>query len=224
MRPYLVLTAVVLMAAAAFGQQPFPQSTYGACLYGCAPYVPLLTTPEISLQTVSPNPVGASNATTGLIAGATNSTLSQIEGSTSSVYTAPVWYQGGAPLTTSQVHLWPEPVGREGRIIHGAMHNPIHEEFQHEARFAEERSREEHAREDRMHENRMHQDHPREGHVAGEEARGNWTYFTGRENATETTSVVKGFRKATHAYTNDDVKRQNDKNGMVKYDGKTKKM
>jgi hypothetical protein len=67
----------------------------------------------VSLQTVSPNPVGASNATTGLIAGATNSTLSEIQGSTSSEYTEPVWYQGGgAPLITPQVRLRPEPTAR----------------------------------------------------------------------------------------------------------------
>jgi hypothetical protein len=75
-----------------------------------------VTTPSVSLQQVSPNPVGASNATTGLLAGATNSTLSQVSGNTSSVYTEPVWYEGGgAPLTTSAVHLWPEPVGHEVR-------------------------------------------------------------------------------------------------------------
>ena len=34
----------------------------------------------------------------------------------------------------------------------------------------------------------------------------------------------KGVRKAGHVYTNDDVTRQNDKNGTVKYDGKTEKM
>jgi hypothetical protein len=73
----------------------------------------------ISLQQVSPNPVGASNATTGLVAGATNSTLSQVSGNTSSVYTEPVWYQGGgAPLTTSAVHLWPEPVGHPMHAMH----------------------------------------------------------------------------------------------------------
>jgi hypothetical protein len=93
MRPYFVLCAVVLIAVAAFGQQPGPPRIYGPCLYGCGPYVPLITTPMLSLQTVSPNPVGATNATTGLVAGATNSTLSQIQGSTSSEYTEPVWYQ-----------------------------------------------------------------------------------------------------------------------------------
>jgi hypothetical protein len=184
MRLYLILTAVALMPVAAFAQQPFPQP--GPCLYGCAPYVPLITTPEISFQQVSPNPVGASNATTGLIAGATNGTLSQIQGPTSSVYTEPVWYQGGgAPLITPQVHLYPEPLGHAGHPMH------------------EERAREERA--------------PRE------EARAGWTYFPSLEQA-EAVSVTKGSKKATHSYTNDDVTRQNDKNGTVKYDGKTEKI
>ncbi len=187
MRPCLVLTVVVLMAAAAFGQQPFPYPIYG-------PYVPLLTTPEVSLQQFSPNPVGATNATTGLIAGATNSTLSQIQGSTSSVYSVPVWYEGGdAPLTTSRVHLRPEMVGREGRVMR------------------EEHGREEHAREER----------------GREEARAGWTYFTSGEHTADAaiaSTTAKDSRKAGHVYTNDDVTRQNDKNGAVKYDGKTEKM
>ena len=190
MRPYFVLMAVVLMAVAAFGQQPVPRP--GACFYGCGPFIPQVTTPMVSLQTVSPNPVGASNATTGLIAGATNATLSQVQGSTSSDYTVVVWYEGGgAPLTTSQVHLWPEQVGREGRPMHGAM------------------------REER----------PREDHLRGE-AR-SWMYFTGREHTSDAALVAseaKGVRKAAHVYDNDDVTRQNDKNGDVKYDGKTEKM
>jgi len=222
MRPYLVLTTVVLLAVAAFGQQPFPHPVYGPCFDSCGPYVPFLSTPEISLQQVSPNPVGASNATTGLIAGATNSTLSQIEGSTSSVYTVPVWYQGGAPLTTSQVHLWTEPVGREGHIMHGPMPGNMAGAIAGSGPMHEERMREEHMM---MHEDHMHAEHMREAHAAArEEARGDWTYFTGRENSTASTSVVKGMRKATRSYTNDDVKRQNDKNGSVKYDGKTEKL
>lgn len=194
MRPYLVLMAVVLMAVAAFGQQPFPHPAYGPCLYGCGPYIPLVTTPMVSLQTVSPNPVGATNATTGLVAGATNATLSEIQGSTSSVHTAPVWYQGGgAPLTSSQVHLWSEPVGREGRSMHDAMR--------------EERGREEHG--------------------ARAEAHGGWMYYTGREHTSDAALVAseaKGVRKAAHVYNNDDVTRQNDNNGTVKYHGKTEKM
>ncbi len=184
MRPYFVLCAVVLTAVAAFGQQPGPH-VYGPCLYGCGPYVPLITTPMISLETVSPNPVGARNATTGLIAGATNSTLSQIQGSTSSEYTAPVWYQGGdAPLTASQIHLYPEPIRHVAR--------PMHEE-----------------------------------HGVREERREGWIYFSGSEHtasAAEASSAAKGIKKATHVYTNEDVERQNQNTGTVKYQGKTEKM
>src|SRR6266480_6350602 len=40
------------------------------------PFVPLLSTPSMSFENVSPSPVGASNATAGNVAGATNATLS----------------------------------------------------------------------------------------------------------------------------------------------------
>lgn len=189
MRPYLVLCAVVLMAVAAFAQQqpPIPR-VYSPCLYGCGPYIPLITTPMISLQSVSPNPVGARNATAGLIAGATNSTLSQIEASTSSEYTAPVWYQGGdAPLMSPQVHLYPQPIG-------------------HPAHFVREE---------------------REMHEAREEQHGGWTYFSGSEHTTsaiEASATAKGMKKASHVYTNEDVERQNQNNGNVKYDSKTQKI
>jgi hypothetical protein len=224
MRPYFVLTATVLLAVAAFGQQPRP---YGGCVYGygCGPSIPLVVTPEISLQQFSPNPVGATNATTGLIAGATNATLSEIEGSTSSVYTVSVWYQGGAPLITPAVHLSPEMIGREGHVMREAMH-----EGMHEAMFQDHR-REEGPGGVRPHEGRPGEGHMREEHVREdkslyhpEEARGEWTYFTGRESTTESTSVVKDYKKAARTYNNDDVTRQNEKNGAVHYDSKTEKM
>src|SRR6266481_10181394 len=203
MRPYLVLMAVVLTAVAAFAQNPLPHPGYSPCFYGCGPFVPLVTTPEISLEQFSPNPVGASNATTGLIAGATNSTLSQIQGSTSSVYTVPVWYQGGAPLITPDVRLYPEAIGREGHPMHNAMREERrHEEHSHVARSSEEQGRR-------------------------EEARGGWTYLSGPEHTASAAAGAnesKGVRKAGHVYTNDDVTRQNDKNGTVKYDGKTEKI
>ena len=120
MRPYLFLCAVSLIAVSLFAQES-RRPGYGYPYYGYGPNIPLITTPMVSLETVSPNPVGASNATTGLIAGATNSTLSEIEGSTSSVYTQAVWYQGGAPLTTSEVNLFPESVGGE---LHPMMYPP----------------------------------------------------------------------------------------------------
>jgi hypothetical protein len=145
----------------------------------------------VSLEQVSPNPVGASNATTGLIAGATNSTLSQVSGNTSSVYPEPVWYQGGgAPLMTPAVHLWPEAIG-----------HPMHA----------------------MHEKReMH-----EGQGEREEKRAAWVYYSGAEytaNPTEASSAAKSGKKASRTYTNDDVERQNQNNGNVKYKGKSEKL
>ena len=188
MRPYLVLFAVALISALAFGQHPLP--SYGGCPYGCGPFVPMVTTPMVSLQQYSPNPVGASNATTGLVAGATNGTLSEISGSTSSTYTVPVWYQGGAPLVAPSVQVLPEPLSAEAR--RGLMSG-------------------EHAAE----------------HHEKEEARASWLYFSGSEytaNAESAAAAAKGGKKASHTYTNSDVERQNQNNGMVKYDGKTEKM
>ena len=209
MRLYFVLMAAVLLAVAAFAQQPVPHPGYSSCFYGCGPFVPLVTTPEISLEQFSPNPVGASNATTGLIAGATNSTLSQVQGSTSSVYTVPVWYQGGgAPLITPEVRLYPGAIGREGHSIDDAI-------------------REERRHEERSHEERLHAEGSHEEHGPREEARANWTYITRPEHTTSAAvgaNESKGVRNAGHVYTNDDVSRQNDKNGTVKYDGKTEKM
>ena len=111
MRFLTTICASVLLSALAFGQMPNRQG--GA--YGYGPYVPLITAPQISLQTVSPSPVGATNATSGLLAGARNSTLSMIDGNTSSEYTQPVWYSGGgAPIiSTPEVSLNPRP-------LHGA--------------------------------------------------------------------------------------------------------
>jgi hypothetical protein len=113
MRLFKSVCASLFLSALAFSQAP----AQGVVHYGYGPYVPLITTPEISLQTASPNSVGASNATYGLQAGARNSTLSTIEGNTSSNYTEPVWYQGGgAPLmSTPEVSLNPLPL-HGGRV------------------------------------------------------------------------------------------------------------
>jgi hypothetical protein len=139
----------------------------------------------VSLETASPNPVGARNATTGLVAGATNGTLSQIQGSTSSVYTVPVWYQGGdAPITGPDVGLWPEPAGAPARHFH------------------RERG-------------------PKEEEGA------QWIYFSGREHtddAVNASVAAKSGKKAARTYTNGDVERQNQNNGMVKHGGKSEKM
>jgi len=123
MRTFWLSTLTLLLSVflSAQGLAQAPARGFGSfCSYECGPYVPLVTTPSVSLETVSPNPVGARNATAGLTAGATNSTLSEESGNTSSVYTMPVWYSGGGmPLVDRAVN---SPVGtmRPGRFE--AMH------------------------------------------------------------------------------------------------------
>jgi sorbitol-specific phosphotransferase system component IIA len=87
--------------------------------------------------------------------------------------------------------------------------------------------REERRHEERSPEERLHADRSHEEHGPREEARASWTYITGPEHTTSAAvgaNESKGVRKAGHVYTNDDVSRQNDKNGTVKYDGKTEKL
>jgi hypothetical protein len=99
MRLLIALCAAALLASIAVGQVVPANVGYDSC---GAPYIPRLTTPEVSLQTVSANPVGASNATYGLTAGATNGTLSNVTGNLGGTYTQPVWYAGGTtPLISS---------------------------------------------------------------------------------------------------------------------------
>jgi hypothetical protein len=188
MRLVIAVCLVLLFSVLACGQAPVHPGYYG---YGYGPYVPLVTTPEVSLQQVSPNPVGASNATHGLLAGARNSTLEMINGNTSSTYTVPVWYSGGgAPLiSTPEVSLFPRPL-HAGHI--GTMEEPRREE--REARAARAMA---------------------------------WIYFASPEetsSAVEAAGAARSAKRATHVYTNQDVENENQKNGLVKYDGKTEKI
>jgi hypothetical protein len=189
MRLLTVLCAILLLCGLALGQAGGPRGYVGYCFYGCAPYVPLITTPMLSLQTVSAAPMGATNATGGLVAGATNSTLSQVAMSPSSVYTQAVWYSGGgAPLITPAVHLLPAPIVRHDHAEHMEM-----------------------------------MEHRR----PGDEKQLAWVYFSGPEhtgNAVEASVQAKGAKHAAKTYTNDDVARQNQQNGNVKYDGKSEKI
>jgi len=101
-----VLCALLLFSALALGQTVM--TGYMPCVYGCGPFVPLVTTPMVSLQTAAPSSVGASNATGGLAAGARNSTLSTFPGSPYAVYTQPVWYSGAtAPIIGPAVNPVP---------------------------------------------------------------------------------------------------------------------
>ena len=98
MRLVSVFCLLLLLCGFALGQATIiggAASTW-APAYGVylAPFVPLVTTPEVSLSTVSPAAVGASNATFGLVAGATNGTLSSefVAEPPAGVYTQPNWY------------------------------------------------------------------------------------------------------------------------------------
>jgi hypothetical protein len=101
MRVVTVVCSILLLSVVGLAQTP-ERGVAGFCPYGCGPYIPMLTTPIVSFTTVSPDPVGARNATGGLIAGATNSTLSEVGGNTDAVYTEPVWMSGGGMLLISR--------------------------------------------------------------------------------------------------------------------------
>jgi hypothetical protein len=98
MRVVSVLCGLLLFCGFAAGQATIIGGTASnwAPAYGvyAAPYVPLVTTPSVTLSTVSPAAVGASNATWGNVAGATNATLSPefIAEPPVGVYTQPNWY------------------------------------------------------------------------------------------------------------------------------------
>ncbi len=125
MRAVTVGFVVVVLSALALGQAG-ARSVPGYCSY-CGPYIPLISTPNVGFETVSPSPVGASNATGGLQAGARNSTLSIVDGNPDAVHTQVVWYSGGgSPLVSPAVRL-PHPEPMMGMHEEHMMH------MQHEA-------------------------------------------------------------------------------------------
>jgi hypothetical protein len=131
MRILIALCAAAFFSCAAVAQVVPANVGYDGC---GAPYIPRLTTPEVSLQTVSANPVGASNATYGLTAGATNGTLSNVTGNLGGTYTQPVWYAGGTtPLVSSPAVELSVPLVR--------MHNMERMEREREHERAEAQSR-----------------------------------------------------------------------------------
>ena len=99
---------------------------------------------------------------------------------------------------TPEVSLSSEATGLED--LREAMR-----EERREVRSREERPREVVAREDHA---------PRPWQAP----RGDWTYFNGA------TVAAKDTPKAARTYNKDDVARQNDTNGVVKFEGKTKKI
>jgi len=187
MRLLSLIFAVVLLSCVALAQTPI---TVRTGYYGCSgPYIPLVTTPQISLETVSAAPVGASNATYGLTAGATNATLSNVTGNLGGVYTQPVWYAGGTtPLISSPAVQLPVPIAQ--------------------MQYGERR------------------EHERE-HERAEAAPRAWIYYASEEetsSAVDASASARTGRHAARTITNQDVQQQNQKNGFVKYDGKTEQI
>ena len=130
---FAVLCSILLLSVLSFGQNE--RGIPGYCPYGCGPYIPLITTPSIAFSTVSPNPVGATNATGGLVAGATNSTLSEVARNTDAVYTMPVWYSGGQTPRISPIAAgsprWQAPPMPNASVHEREMrHQEMREEVQ----------------------------------------------------------------------------------------------
>ncbi len=192
MRSLPVLFSVLLFTALGFGQNG--RAIPGYCPYGCGPYIPMLTTPSLSFATVSPNPIGATNATGGLIAGATDSTLSEVSGNTDAVYTMPVWYSGGQTPLISPLAAG-SPTSQESPEVNP----PEHRRGMRRMEASEEEM------------NRQ---------PAPEQA---WIYFSAVDQAAAA-GAPGNARQATKTYSNQDVTRQEEKNGSVKYDGKTEKI
>ncbi len=216
MSKFAVLGSVLLLSVLSYGQDW--RGVPGYCPYGCGPYVPLITTPSLALTTFSPNPVGATNATGGLIAGATNSTLSEISGDTDAVYTVPVWYSGGQTPIISPITAGPDHHGRERGM----------REFEAENRPERERGMLRMEAENQMAHGHMMPEH---GHMMrgmepGQEMNGEqqaqpaWVFI----GASQQPAAASKARPAKRTYTNDDVTRQNQQNGVVKYDDKTEKI
>jgi len=183
MRTLTVLCSILLLSTLGFGQKVV-RGFSEFCPYGCGPYVPLITTPELSFATISPNPVGATNATGGLVAGATNGTLSQVSGNLDAGYTMPVWYSGGGTP-----------------LISPAVNAPVFETGMERMEYRE----------------RTHRRHEGE--------RSTWIYFSSAERTASPVQAASAARgRPARTYSNDDVKRQNQQNGLVKFDSKTQRI
>ena len=84
MRNSLIVSAILSISAAAFAQvtvvSGYATNWTPAPGANAAPFVPLVTTPSVALETGLPTQVGASNATAGNVAGATSAPLSSTSG------------------------------------------------------------------------------------------------------------------------------------------------
>jgi hypothetical protein len=121
MRAVTVGIVVVVFSALALGQAGAGRVP-SYCSNNCGPYIPLVSTPNVGFETVSPSATGASNATGGLHAGARNSTLSVVDGNPDAVHTQVVWYSGGGSPLVSPAVLLPHAQPMMGMHEEHMMH------------------------------------------------------------------------------------------------------
>jgi hypothetical protein len=181
MRSLKTLSMVLLLSGLAAAQASVIGGTASNWVpaYGvyAAPFVPLVTTPSVTLATVSPSAAGASNATFGNVAGATNATLSFVSQPPAGAYTQAIW---------SPPYTQPSGFGPSAAVETAGEPLP-------ESRPAR-RAR------------------------AFDVGVASWQTV---ESATHLMASSTGATKAARTYTNQDVDQVNQKNGTVKYDGKT---
>jgi hypothetical protein len=178
MRLLNTLCTVLLLSGLAAAQATVMGGTASNWVpaYGvyAAPFVPLVTTPSVTLATVSASAVGASNATFGNVAGATNATLSMVPQPTAGAYTQAIWSPGYTQPTWSGPSVPVETSESMSEVRHG------------------QRAR------------------------AFDVGVASW-----QSNQSVTRLMATGVRKASRSYTNQDVDQVNQKNGTIKYRGKT---
>jgi len=172
MRSLNTLCMVLLLSGFAAAQATVIGGTASnwAPAYGvyAAPFVPLVTTPSVTLATVSPSAAGASNATFGNVAGASNATLSIVSQPPVGVYTEPVWYGPSAGLEAPSESVSAGRPGQRARAFDVG--------------------------------------------VASWQSSESVGYLMANRT---------GAKKASRTYNNGDIDQVNQKNGTVKYRGKT---
>jgi hypothetical protein len=116
-----ILSLILLFSAFATAQATVIRGTASNWAPGvyAGPFVPVVTTPSVTLATVSSSAVGASNATLGNVAGATNATLSNefIAQPPIGVNTVPLFY--GTVGTPAEILEAPKRPFDLGSSTHG---------------------------------------------------------------------------------------------------------
>jgi hypothetical protein len=173
MRQAIVFCVVLSLASLAVGQTSVVSgyaSNWVPGAVSAVPFVPLLTTPTVSLDPVT-LVVGASDATAGNVAGAVNATLSINSNGPGAQFAQPVW---SSTPSFAQAQAEASPVAR----------------------------------------------------AAGGGQGFEWgaASFQDSYGVAQLLAMSRPPKQATRTYTNPDVARLNNTNGIVKYAGKTEQM